>query len=100
MSSAASIYVATSLRCDRETCELGEDFPELLKVERAARMLEQRLARAARHLSARPAIDSVTELNLLLADARHDSSFDSLFARAEDAFGEARVVRMRQKPIS
>lgn len=91
-------YVATSFRCDLETREFGEDYPELQKVERACRLLERRLACAARHLASRPAVEAVTELNLMLADARHDSSFDALLARAEEAFGEARVVRMTRKP--
>lgn len=100
MKSAASIYVATCSRVGTETCELGEDFPELQKIDRAARLLEQRLTRAARNLNARTTIESVTELNLMLSDARHDSSFDALLARAETAFADARVVRIRQKPIS
>lgn len=98
--SSAAIYVATSFRSDLETSELGEDFPELQKIDRVCRLLEQRLARAARRMSSRAAISSVTELNLLLADARHDASLDGVLARAEEAFGEVRVVRMRLPPTS
>ena len=88
------IHVATSYACDRATRELGEDYEELKKVERAYRLLERRLTRAAPALQARRAIESVTEFNLLLADARHDASFGALLSLAKDAAAEARVVKL------
>jgi len=88
------LRVATSYVCDRETRELGEDYFELAKVERAYRLLERRLTRAAPALHARRSIETVTEFNLLLADARHDASLGSTLALAKDAYSEARVVRM------
>ncbi len=88
------LHVATSYACDRETRELGEDHAELKKVERAYRLLERRLTRAAPALQARRAIESVTEFNLLLADARHDASFGALLALAKDAAEEARVIKI------
>jgi len=88
------VHVATSYACDRETRELGEDYTELKKVERAYRLLERRLTRAAPALQTRRAIESVTEFNLLLADARHDASFGSLLSAAKEAHNEARVVRI------
>lgn len=100
MSSTTAVYVSTSYRADLETRELGEDYPELQKVDRICRLLERRLTRAARLVAARAAIASLTELNLLLADARHDSSFDGLLARAENAVAEAGVLRMRPKPTA
>ncbi|MDZ4869836.1 MAG: hypothetical protein SGI91_21130 [Alphaproteobacteria bacterium] len=87
-------HVATSFACDRETCELGEDYPELQKIERAYRLLERRLERAPALLHARCAIKSAHSLSESLADARHDASFGSTLSLAEDAFGEARVVKI------
>lgn len=87
-------YVATSFVCDRETCELGEDYPELKKIERAYRLLEQRLERAPAMLHARNAIRSAQHLSEGIADARHDAGFGSTLSLAEDAFAEARVVRI------
>ncbi len=87
-------HVATSFACDRETCELGEDYPELKKIERAYRLLEQRLERAPVQLHARRAIKSAHSLSESLADARHDASFGATLSLAEDAFEEARVVKI------
>lgn len=87
-------YVATSFVCDRGTCELGEDYPELLKIERAYRLLERRLELAPVRLHARRAIKCAHDLGALLADARHDASFGSTLALAADAFDEARVVKI------
>jgi hypothetical protein len=42
----ATLYTATSYVCDRETRELGEDYPELKKIVRAFRLLEHRLTAA------------------------------------------------------
>lgn len=88
------LHVATSYVCDRETRELGEDYAELKKVERAYRLLERRLTRAAPALTSRRAIEVVTEFNLLLADARHDASFGATLSRAKDANEEARVIKL------
>lgn len=87
-------YVATSFRCDRETTELGEDYPALMKIERAYRLLERRLARAPATLHAGRAIRAAHELAESLAEARHDASLGSTIALAKDAFAEARVVRV------
>lgn len=87
-------YVATSFRCDRETAELGEDYPALVKIERAYRLLERRLERAPATLHAGRAIRVAHELAESLADARHDASLGSTLALAKDAFAEARVVRV------
>jgi hypothetical protein len=87
-------HVATSFVCDRETSELGEDYPELRKIERAYRLLERRLERAPVRLHARRAIRSAHDLSVGLADVRHDASFGSTLALAADAFGEARVVKI------
>jgi hypothetical protein len=87
-------HVATSFACDRETCELGEDYPELKKIERAYRLLEQRLERAPVILHARQAIKSAHNLSAGLADVRHDASFGAILSLAEDAFDEARVVKI------
>jgi hypothetical protein len=87
-------HVATSFACDRDTCELGEDYPELKKIERAYRLLEQRLERAPVLLHARQAIKSAHNLSAGLADVRHDASFGAILSLAEDAFEEARVVRV------
>lgn len=88
-------HVATSFACERETCELGEDYPELLRIERAYRLLERRLERAPHVLHARPAIRSANELSLGLADIRHDASFGATLDLALDAYKEARVVKIR-----
>lgn len=87
-------HVATSFVCDRETCELGEDYPELLKIERAYRLLERRLERAPVALHARRAITAAHEMSEGLADIRHDASFGATLALAKDAFEEARVVKI------
>jgi hypothetical protein len=87
-------HVATSFACGRETAELGEDFPELQKIERAYRLLERRLERAPVRLHAGRAIRSAHDLAASLADARHDASFGATLALAADAFAEARVVKI------
>lgn len=93
-------HVATSFRCDRETCELGEDYPELLKIERAYRLLERRLERAPVALHARRAITAAHEMSEGLADVRHDASFGATLSLAKDAFEEARVVRIVRRAAS
>jgi len=90
-------HVATSFVCDRETCELGEDYPELQMIERAYRLLEQRLERAPTLLHARKAIKSAHNLSAGLADIRHDASFGAILSLAEDAFAEARVVKVARR---
>lgn len=92
----AARYVATSFRCDRETAELGEDYPAIAQIERAYRLLEQRLERALRLLHARRSIDTIMEFAQLLADARHDASFGTTLTLAHDAFAEARVVQIAE----
>lgn len=89
-----TLHVAKSFVCDRETCELGEDFPELQKIERAYRLLERRLERAPLALHARRSIRSAHELSEALADARHDASFGATLSLAKDAFIEARVIKI------
>jgi len=88
------IRVASSYVCDRETRELAEDYTALQKVERAYRLFEHRLTRSALELQSRRAISTVTEFNLLLADARHDASWGSTLALAKDADQEARVIKI------
>jgi hypothetical protein len=88
-------YVATSFVCDRETCELGEDYPELRKIERAYRLLERRLERASFRMQAARALRTAQRLNDGLADVRHDASLGSTLSLAEDAFVEARVVKVK-----
>ncbi len=88
------LQVATSYACDRETRELGEDYAELKKIERAYRLLERRLTRSALNLEARRSISTVTEFNLLLADARHDASWGATLSLAKDAAEEARVIKI------
>jgi hypothetical protein len=87
-------HVATSFVCDTETAELGEDYPELEKIERAYRLLERRLERAPHLLHARRAIKSAHDMSCGLADTRHDASFGSTLSLARDAFEEARVVKI------
>ena len=91
-------YVATSFACSRETCELGEDYPELKRIERAYRLLERRLELAPMALNAAPAIRTAHELAMGLADVRHDASFGATLDTAKDAFEEARVVRIVRRP--
>ena len=94
-SEATKIYhAATALACDRETAELGEDYPELQKIERAYRLLERRLERAPVALHASRAIRTAHELAMGLADIRHDASLGSTLSLAKDAFEEARVVKI------
>ena len=83
---------ATSFACSRETRELGEDHAELRKIERAYRLLERRLTRSALKLQSRRSIATVTEFNLLLADARHDAAWAATLELAKDAHAEARVI--------
>jgi hypothetical protein len=92
--SARVYHVATSFACGRETAELGEDYPELMKIERAYRLLERRLERAPARLHAGRSIRSAHELAESLADARHDASFGATLSLAQDAFAEARVVKI------
>jgi hypothetical protein len=87
-------HVATSFACDPETAALGEDYPELEKIERAYRLLERRVARAPYVLHARRAIKSAHDLSCGLADTRHDASFGSTLSLAKDAYEEARVVKI------
>jgi hypothetical protein len=89
--------MATSLACDRETRELGEDYPALKKIARACRLLEQRLAAAQPRLKARRSLSTAMDLSLALADAKHDASLDTTVALARDAFAEARVVRVGRR---
>lgn len=90
----ATIYTATSYVCDRETRELGEDYPELKKIARAFRLLEHRLIAAQSRLRARRSLSTVIDFSLALGDANHDASLGSTVSLARDAFVEARVVRM------
>lgn len=90
------VHTATSLRYDRETAELGEDYPELLRIERAYRLLERRLDLAQPTLHARRSITSIMDLAQSLADARHDASFGATLSLARDAFAEARVVKIQR----
>ena len=85
------IHVSTNFACDRETAELGEDAHELRKIERAYRLLEARINRAARKVHSARATATVMLLDEGLADVRHDASFGATLALAEDAYGEAMV---------
>ncbi len=89
-----SVYTATSFVCDRETRELGEDYPELKKIERAYRLLEHRLTAAQPRLQAEHALSTVMDFSLTLSDARQDASWAATLLLARDAFGEARVVKI------
>lgn len=95
-----TLYTATSYICDRETRELGEDYPELNKIARAYRLLEHRLTAAQARLRARRSLASVMDFSLALADANHDASLGSTVALARDAFVEARVVKVRREAAS
>ena len=88
------LHTASSFACSRDTAELGEDYAELQKIDRAYRLLERRLTRAAVRLNTRDAITTVTEFNLLLADARNDASWGRTLDLAKDAAEEARVIRI------
>ena len=90
----ATLYTATSYICDRETRELGEDYPELRRIARAYRLLEHRLTAAQARLRGRRSLSSVMDFSLALADASHDASLGSTVSLARDAFVEARVVKM------
>ncbi len=90
----ATLYTATSYVCDRETRELGEDYPELKKIVRAFRLLEQRLTAAQPRLRARRSLSTVLDFSLALGDANHDASLGSTVSLARDAFVEARVVKI------
>lgn len=92
----ATLYTATSYICDRETRELGEDYPELKKIARAYRLLEHRLSAAQANLRARRSLSVVMDFSMVLADANHDESLGSTIALARDAFVEARVVKIVQ----
>ncbi len=92
----STLYTATSYICDRETRELGEDYPELKKIARAYRLLEHRLAAAQARLRARRSLSTVMDFGLALADAGHDASLGSTVSLARDAFVEARVVKIVQ----
>ena len=85
------IHVAHNFRCDRDTAELGEDYLELARIERAYKLLEARLERAAIATKSRLAAKTVLELGETLADIRHDASFGSTLALAHDAYHEAMV---------
>ncbi len=89
-----TLYTATSYICDRETRELGEDYPELKKIARAYRLLEHRLTAAQANLRARRSLSTVMDFSLTLADASHDASLGSTVSLARDAFAEARVVKV------
>jgi hypothetical protein len=89
---------ATSYVCDRETRELGEDYPELKKIDRAFRLLEMRVAAAQPRLRAKRSLSTVMDFSLALADARHDASLGSTVSLARDAFVEARVVKVVRRP--
>ncbi|MEQ1866694.1 MAG: hypothetical protein ABL996_18815 [Micropepsaceae bacterium] len=88
------LHTASSFACSSETAELGEDYAELQKIDRAYRLLERRLTRAAVRLNARDAISTVTEFNLLLADARNDAAWGPTLDLAKDAAEEARVIKI------
>ncbi len=90
----ATLYTATSYICDRETRELGEDYPELKKIARAFRLLEHRLTAAQSRLRARRSLSTAMDFGLALADANHDASLGSTVSLARDAFIEARVVKI------
>jgi hypothetical protein len=94
------IYTATSFACDRETRELGEDYPELRKIERAYRLLEHRLAAAQPRLRAKRALSTAIDFNLTLSDARHDASWAATLSLAREAFAEARVVKIAKPAIT
>lgn len=87
---------ATSYACDRETRELGEDYPDLRKIDRTYRLLERRIAQAQPRLRSRRSLSTVMDLSLALADARHDASLGSTLSLAREAFVEARVVKIAQ----
>lgn len=89
-----TLYTATSYICDRETRELGEDYPELKKIARAYRLLEHRLTAAQANLRARRSLSVVMDFSMMLADASHDASLGSTVSLARDAFAEARVVKI------
>jgi hypothetical protein len=91
-------YTATSYVCDRPTRELGEDYPELKKVARAYRLLERRLVAAQPVLRSRRALSTVMDFSLALADANHDESLGSTILLAQEAFVEARVVKIARPP--
>lgn len=95
-----TLYAATSYVCDRETRELGEDYPELKKIARACRLLERRLAAAQPRLQARRSLSAVMDFRLALADADHDASLGTTVSLASDAFSEARVVRVKRPPTA
>jgi hypothetical protein len=91
---------ATSYACDRETRELGEDYLELKKVDRAYRLLERRLTAAQPRLQARRSLSTIMDFSLALADAKHDASLGSTVLLARDAFVEARVVKVARRSDS
>ncbi len=73
---------------------MGEDYPELKKIERAYRLLEARLERAPVTLHAGRAIRTAHELAMGLTDIRHDASLGSTLALAQDTYEEARVAKV------
>lgn len=93
-------HTATSYVCDRETRELGEDYPELQRIARAYRLLERRLTAAQRRLRAGRSLSAVMDFSLALADADHDASLGSTVTLAHDAFVEARVVKVARPASS
>ena len=93
------IYTATSPVCDRETRELGEDYPELRKIERAYRLLEHRLAAAQGRLQAERSLSTAMDLSLALADARHDASWGATLSLARDGYEVAGVVRIARPSV-
>ena len=89
-----TISVSHNFRCDTETAELGEDYVELARIERAERLLRLRLARAKLRCGSRLALRSVSRFADSLDDARHDASFDDAMEHAAEAAGVAMVKKM------
>lgn len=85
------MWVSHSYAADRETRELGEAYQDLRKIERAFRLLERRVDRAAPQVHGKAA-RLVQELSEMLLEVRHDTCLGSTVDLARDAFGEA-VVR-------
>ena len=91
---AQILHTSMSYACDRETRECGEDYPELRKIERAYRLLERRLTRAAVRLQTRDHIKTVHDFGFRLADARADAAWPATLDLAKDAHAEARVAKI------
>ncbi len=93
-----TMHVSHNFACDRQIRELGEDYLELKLVARTMRLLQLRVSRARLRVDSPRAKETLFELDLLLQDARDDSSIAASESLAKDAAVEAMVGPVRVSP--